>query len=127
MFILDENKLRMLHNLMREKGVVNVDISMFEERQRDYDQSLLDIEKNKQKTLGKIATVKQKQAEQKEVIKKGETEKSQLITEIDKQKQKSGLGLGFCAVCGCCRASGKLSEGDRKTNGLARAGSFPAG
>ena len=34
MFILDENKLRMLHNLMREKGIVNVDISMFEERQR---------------------------------------------------------------------------------------------
>ncbi|MEK6932244.1 MAG: hypothetical protein AABW56_00420 [Nanoarchaeota archaeon] len=34
MFILDENKLRMLHNLMREKGVINVDVSMFEERQR---------------------------------------------------------------------------------------------
>ena len=34
MFILDENKLRMLHNLMREKGVINVDISMFEERQK---------------------------------------------------------------------------------------------
>lgn len=34
MFILDENKLRMLHNLMREKGVVNVDISMFDEKQR---------------------------------------------------------------------------------------------
>lgn len=34
MFILDENKLRMLHNLMREKGVINVDISMFDEKQR---------------------------------------------------------------------------------------------
>src|SRR3989344_1377020 len=34
MFILDENKLRMLHNLMREKGVINVDISMFDERQK---------------------------------------------------------------------------------------------
>ncbi len=34
MFILDENKLRMLHNLMREKGVVNVDISMFSEQQK---------------------------------------------------------------------------------------------
>ncbi len=34
MFILDENKLRMLHNLMREKGVINVDINMFDERQR---------------------------------------------------------------------------------------------
>ena len=34
MFILDENKLRMLHNLMREKGVSNVDISMFNEDQR---------------------------------------------------------------------------------------------
>ena len=34
MFILDENRLRMLHNLMREKGVINIDISMFDERQR---------------------------------------------------------------------------------------------
>ena len=34
MFILDENKLRMLHNLMREKGISNVDISMFSEQQR---------------------------------------------------------------------------------------------
>ncbi len=34
MFILDENKLRMLHNLMREKGIANVDISMFSEEQR---------------------------------------------------------------------------------------------
>ena len=34
MFILDENKLKMLHNLMREKGISNVDISMFNEDQR---------------------------------------------------------------------------------------------
>ena len=34
MFILDENKLKMLHNLMREKGIMNVDISMFDEKQR---------------------------------------------------------------------------------------------
>jgi len=32
--MLDENKLRMLHNLMREKGIHNVDISMFGEEQR---------------------------------------------------------------------------------------------
>lgn len=34
MFILDENKLKMLHTLMREKGVHNVNISMFSEQQR---------------------------------------------------------------------------------------------
>ena len=34
MFILDENKLRMLHNLMREKGIMNVDLSMFSEQQK---------------------------------------------------------------------------------------------
>ncbi|MEK6907529.1 MAG: hypothetical protein AABW45_03290, partial [Nanoarchaeota archaeon] len=34
MFILDENKLKMLHTLMREKGVVNVSTSMFSEQQR---------------------------------------------------------------------------------------------
>ncbi|MEK6835006.1 MAG: hypothetical protein AABX61_01960 [Nanoarchaeota archaeon] len=34
MFILDENKLKMLHTLMREKGVVNVSISMFSEQQK---------------------------------------------------------------------------------------------
>ena len=32
--MLDENKLKMLHNLMREKGISNVDISMFSETQR---------------------------------------------------------------------------------------------
>ncbi len=34
MFILDENKLRILHNLMKEKGVNNVDIGMFDEKQK---------------------------------------------------------------------------------------------
>ena len=34
MFILDENKLKMLHTLMREKGIMNVDISMFSEQQK---------------------------------------------------------------------------------------------
>lgn len=34
MFILDKNKLKMLHTLMREKGVNNVNISMFSEQQR---------------------------------------------------------------------------------------------
>jgi len=34
MFILDENKLKMLHTLMREKGVHNVNTSMFSEQQR---------------------------------------------------------------------------------------------
>ena len=34
MFILDENKLKMLHTLMREKGIINVNTSMFSEQQR---------------------------------------------------------------------------------------------
>ena len=34
MFILGENKLKMLHTLMREKGVHNVNTSMFSEQQR---------------------------------------------------------------------------------------------
>jgi len=34
MFILDENKLKMMHTLMREKGVHNVNTSMFSEQQR---------------------------------------------------------------------------------------------
>ena len=34
MFILDENKLKMMHTLMREKGVHNVNVSMFDEKQR---------------------------------------------------------------------------------------------
>ncbi len=34
MFILDENKLKMLHNLMREKGINKVNISMFNEQQK---------------------------------------------------------------------------------------------
>ena len=34
MFILDENKLRMLHNLMRERGIINVDVSMFSDKQK---------------------------------------------------------------------------------------------
>jgi len=34
MFILDENKLKMMHTLMREKGVNNVDLTMFSELQR---------------------------------------------------------------------------------------------
>ena len=33
MFILDENKLKMMHTLMREKGVNNVDLTMFSELQ----------------------------------------------------------------------------------------------
>ena len=35
MFILDENKLKMLHTLMREKGVSNVNVSMFNEQQKN--------------------------------------------------------------------------------------------
>jgi hypothetical protein len=34
MYILDENKLKMMHTLMREKGVHNVNTSMFSEQQR---------------------------------------------------------------------------------------------
>lgn len=34
MFLLDENKLKMLHNLMREKGITNVNVSMFSEQQK---------------------------------------------------------------------------------------------
>ncbi|MEK6835911.1 MAG: hypothetical protein AABX55_02715 [Nanoarchaeota archaeon] len=34
MFILDESKLKMMHTLMREKGVNKVDLSMFSELQR---------------------------------------------------------------------------------------------
>src|SRR3989344_1636097 len=34
MFLLDENKLKMLHNLMREKGVDKINVSMFSEKQK---------------------------------------------------------------------------------------------
>jgi len=34
MFILDKNKLKMMHTLMREKGVHNVNTSMFSDQQR---------------------------------------------------------------------------------------------
>ena len=34
MFILDENKLKMMHTLMREKGIINVNVSMFSDNQR---------------------------------------------------------------------------------------------
>ena len=34
MLILDENKLKMLHTLMREMGVINVNVSMFNEQQQ---------------------------------------------------------------------------------------------
>jgi hypothetical protein len=34
MYLLDENKIKLLHNLMREKGINNVNTSMFNEQQK---------------------------------------------------------------------------------------------